>query len=274
MIRSSISIVFLFLLITVNSFAQDYHSYENSVKFGKFLYNTKQYDIAIQEFERAVFLNPKDTLAYLFLFKSYNRTNQFESALKSYDRLFGHLDIKTMPASFGTEYLDGLILNNRLGEGENFVNENIYFEDKPNYRLSLLLMERKWEKANSFTSQNTEVLSRSLMNIVEQSQTIKYKKPALAASMSAIIPGSGKIYAKQWKDGVVSFLLTSLSGWLTYRAFSKYGSKNVYPWIMGAITTGYYSGNIYGSYHAAKNYNNQREHELTSKVRDILLSDY
>ncbi len=274
MIRLNISITFLFVLTVVNSFAQDYYNHDNSARFGKFLYNTKQYDIAAQEFERAVFLHPKDTLSYLFLFKSYCRTNHFESALDSYRRLYGILDVEVMPKEFGAEYIDGLISNKRYKEGEDFLNRNRFFSDKPDYILGLQLIQKDWEGANLFVSRNTGILNKSLVNIVRESNMITYKKPILAASMSAIFPGSGKVYSKQWKDGVVSFLLTSLSGWLTYRAFKNYGSKNVYPWAMGAITAGYYSGNIYGSFQAAKKYNQRQEDELTTKARNILLPDY
>lgn len=274
MTRSNISFTFLLALIFANSFGQDYHNFENSVRFGKFLYNTNQYEIAIQEFERAVFLNPSDTSTYLFLFKSYNRNNQFESALKTYKRLFGKLDIEAMPKEFGTEYLHNLILNNQYEKGGFFLENNRYFINKSNYNLGLQIVKGNWEGAYLLCKETNQPLNQSLLNIIDQNRAIKYKKPVFAASMSAIIPGSGKFYAKKWKDGVVSFLLTSISGWLTYRAFIKYGDKNIYPWAMGAITTGYYSGNIYGSYQAAKKYNNAKEHELTSKARDILLSDF
>ena len=37
----------------------------------------------------------------------------------------------------------------------------------------------------------------------------KRKKPALAGVMSGIVPGLGRIYAKDTKDGIFSFIFVS-----------------------------------------------------------------
>ena len=92
--------------------------------------------------------------------------------------------------------------------------------------------------------------------------------------MSAVIPGSGKMYCGYWGDGLVSLLFSASSAFFSYRAFNKYGTEKVYPWIAGGLAVSYYTGNVYGGYKAAKRYNNNLNNEFTKQTEHILFSDY
>ena len=78
------------------------------------------------------------------------------------------------------------------------------------------------------------------------------KSPALAASLSAVIPGTGRMYAGRWFDG-----LMGLSQFLLYAVATNYAYQN--DWealtaISGGITFIVYGGEIYGAYRTAKYY--------------------
>ena len=78
------------------------------------------------------------------------------------------------------------------------------------------------------------------------------KSPLLAASLSALIPGAGRMYAGRWFDGVMG-----LSQFLLYVAITNYTYQN--DWkavatISGGITLIVYGGEIYGAYRTAKYY--------------------
>ncbi len=81
---------------------------------------------------------------------------------------------------------------------------------------------------------------------------IRKKSPALAASFSAVIPGSGRMYANRWFDGFMG-----LSQFLLYAAITNYAYQN--DWkaltvISGGVTFIIYGGEIYGAYRTAKYY--------------------
>jgi len=78
------------------------------------------------------------------------------------------------------------------------------------------------------------------------------KSPLLAASFSAFIPGSGRIYADRWFDGIMG-----LSQFLLYSMITNYAyQKNWKPLtvIAGGISFIIYGGEIYGAYRTAKYY--------------------
>lgn len=76
---------------------------------------------------------------------------------------------------------------------------------------------------------------------------VKKKSPFLAALMSAIIPGSGKIYAGKRGQGIASFLQSTVAGIQAYEGYKKGGIKSPRFIIYGGLFTVFYIGNIWGS---------------------------
>jgi len=96
----------------------------------------------------------------------------------------------------------------------------------------------------------------------------------LASLISVIVPGAGKMYCGYWGDGALSFLFSASSTFFTIRGFNKYGSKSVYPWIIGGLAVSYYSANIYGGATSAIRYNTNIDHTFIHETEEILYSDY
>ncbi len=92
-----------------------------------------------------------------------------------------------------------------------------------------------------------------LIDPVHLPQPVKLKKsPALAVSLSAAIPGTGRMYAGRWFDGFMG-----LSQFLLYAAITNYAYQNdweVLTAISGGVTFIIYGGEIYGAYRTAKYY--------------------
>ncbi len=88
------------------------------------------------------------------------------------------------------------------------------------------------------------------------------KSPALAGVLSAVIPGSGKMYAGRFKDGLFSLALVGLCGVVAYEGFHHSGWKSVQGILFGSLAFGFYGGNIYGSVLAAHQDNLAREKQI------------
>ncbi len=79
------------------------------------------------------------------------------------------------------------------------------------------------------------------------------KRPWIAATLSAFVPGLGKGYLGRWGDGIYSFLLTVGSAALAYHHFR---SGHKWPtYLYGSLAAFFYAGNVYGSWIAAKEFN-------------------
>lgn len=79
------------------------------------------------------------------------------------------------------------------------------------------------------------------------------KSPLLAALFSAFIPGAGKIYTGRASDGLYSLLLNGVLGYLVYNSYKH--ERKISFYLYSAAFLFMYTGNIYGSYLAAKQFN-------------------
>lgn len=175
-------------------------------------------------------------------------------------------------SAFGQEYYKLLIQTNRYNDANQFLSQKEYFKEKPDMELSVYILQKDWKTAAIYRDENQLRINKSLSEIVDKGLLIKKKSPLLAGIFSAIIPGTGKVYSGRWKDGVISFLMTTSAGLVAIRGIKK-DKSNVYPWAMGTLSMVYYTGNIYGSAQTAKKINKTKEDELVNQVRDFILRD-
>ena len=119
--------------------------------------------------------------------------------------------------------------------------------------------------------ENKTIVADDLLTSLERELAVySPKKQAVAVALSAIVPGLGKAYARQYGDAVFSFAVTSSLAALTaYTVYSE-GALSWKPWVYGASAGIFYSANLYGSAQAATRYNETHEKILKSKVDEIL----
>ena len=75
----------------------------------------------------------------------------------------------------------------------------------------------------------------------------KDKSPWLAGAMSAVIPGSGKIYAGDLRSGVSTFLIVGALGAMAAESWAKLGIKDWRTITLSSLFGIFYTANIYGS---------------------------
>ncbi len=73
------------------------------------------------------------------------------------------------------------------------------------------------------------------------------KSPLLAAALSMVVPGLGRVYLGRWPDGLLSFLLVGTTAALAAQGFYEEGRGSVRGWILGGVAALLYAGNVYGS---------------------------
>jgi tetratricopeptide (TPR) repeat protein len=270
MIPLRTKILLLFLITSLNSFSQDFYDHDNSFKFGEYLYQSNQNDLAVREFERCVFLKPDDRKSFLYLFKIYRQSNDFSKAIASYSKYSDGSGFTTMDQEFGSEYFKLLVQNNKFSDAKLFIDSNSNFNQNIDLKISTHLLNKEWKEAYVLNYKNNNQINSTLTDITNKSQALKNRSQALAAIFSAIIPGSGKVYAGRWKDGLISFLMTSTTTFIAVKGLRK-NPNSFYPWAMGTLSVVYYTGNIYGSANAVYKRNKQKEDELVNKTRDFIL---
>ena len=88
--------------------------------------------------------------------------------------------------------------------------------------------------------------------VIQSSISGSRKSPLLAGLMSAILPGSGRIYAGRTLDGIMGMWMMYLVGNSAYNAFKK--ERPIAGPIFGTAAGFLYLGEVYGGWRAAKNH--------------------
>ena len=83
--------------------------------------------------------------------------------------------------------------------------------------------------------------------LLRRYEALPRKSPLLAAALSMIVPGLGRVYLGRWPDGLLSFLLVGTTAALAAQGFYQEGQGSVRGWILGGVAALLYAGNVYGS---------------------------
>lgn len=124
----------------------------------------------------------------------------------------------------------------------------------------------------TYTSYNLAQRERILDSAFYSLSAYKSKSPWLAASLSALIPGLGKIYAGHIGEGVGAFLTVGSFAALTAENWHRDGLGNWKTIVFGCLGTLFYIGNIYGSAISVKlSYDQYHESQQISILYNIHL---
>jgi hypothetical protein len=270
--------LFSVFLMQGTIYSQNLLDYPNSLKYADYLYKTNQYKLAAVEFERVVFLEPNDTLSKLKLVRSYRYLKDYSTARKKIENFFSN-SLADVPEEFSVEYIKNLLYENQFQKTSGFLqtNKKINSAVKIEYQLGIYIMQCQWAESRRFADKHMDILDKTencnkLNNLITVGLHANYKSPLLAGSLSAIVPGSGKVYCGKWKDAIYSFLFVTASSWLTYKSFDNKGF-NFGGVVLGSFALTFYSANIYGSVKSAKVYNQKINQSLKIEAEDILLND-
>lgn len=270
------NLLFIFLSIQAGSYSQNIFDLSNSVKYADYLYKSHEYELASREFERILFMDSTNENVALQLVRSYRLSENYNSAISRI--IVRYPDVYKMPQKWNLEYLNILIKKNLYYESLEFLAENInvHVNDALFYKSVAYCLSDEWDEAHKLLSSTVieEKKLNELKSIVIQRDKTEIKSVPLALGLSAIIPGLGKVYSGNWKDGIFSFVIVGISVFQTYRGFSKNGINSKYGWIYLTLGSGFYIGNIYGSGKAVNKRNKEFNHKYSHEVKNLFNTSY
>lgn len=270
-------LLFFFFVICNTGFTQDLFSAENSKKFARYLFSTQQYKLAANEYERILNITPTDTSMFEGLIKTYRLGDICQTSFKNLEVL----NVKKFFSNnqIASEYLK-LSLACNCCNHENYFAEAISKVDSKSrvfYKLGFFVFNEEKDSIISFANINQKLIESEYPTVysgIYALEQFRGKKPAVAATMSALIPGSGKAYTGYWGDAVMSFIFVSSNAWLSYKGFNRKGINSVNGWIFGSISMGFYFGNIWGSARAAKTYNKLEYEILYNETQNSIYNHF
>ncbi len=279
-LSNKLKFLLLIFALTLLSFAkaQDLRDHEHTLKFADYLFKTQQFTLASEEYERAVYQDSTNSKALLKLLQSYRYSEKFGIAKQRFNYFFGD-SLYNIRVDFAEEYVKQAILRNEFKSTFEYLEKNnsLPNDKKETYQLGSVLLQKKWDDAFTYALKHpvtNEKKNADLHVIAFNAKQLKYKKPFVAALFSTIVPGTGKMYTKNWKDGVISLLFVGVNAWQAYRGFDQYGEKSVYGWVFASISTSFYLGNIFGSHKSAKKYNKKLDDEVYHNTWHLMVDDF
>jgi uncharacterized protein YihD (DUF1040 family) len=270
--KSGISLLIFLAIAAPTLPSQNIYDHDHSREFARYLMVTQQYNLAAGEWERVLFLNPADTAARLNLVKSYRLSGQPE---KGWSNLNAWNPAGSLTNDFAREAIQ---LTFNLNDFQSFRSvmersAGLPEPERDNYYLGAWLLEGQWAVPRAIRKADPAWIdgaNRPLLDLYDKTGSIRYKSPAAATALSAVIPGLGKIYSHDWKDGLFSLLFVGTNVWQSYRGFSRNGIESVTGWIFGALAAGFYTANLFGSWKSASDYNHNQIDLIRHEAESLL----
>lgn len=253
--------LFLLIVICVQiSVCQNLNSISNINDFADYLYCTKDYVRAIEEYKKILNFHHEDSIIYKIACSYLNLNNYSEAEEK-----FLKLNNSLLRKKSEIQLLKIKFLKNDF----NFFSNSADTSDK-NFesefkKLGLLSSLKNNLKINkSFLDEFENGHRISLSNFIIEKDEMQLKSPFIAGVLSTLIPGSGKIYTSFYEDGIFSFIVVNLFGFLSYDNFSS--NHSFRGWLFAAAASFFYAGNIYGSIASAQIYNSKMNLDFNSNL--------
>jgi hypothetical protein len=264
--------IILFFLITSIPFAQkiDFNSPHNIKSFAEHLFCEKDYLRAIDEYEKYLTFENDDAIkfkiasGYFFMHDYKNAIQKFKNFPPESDFYF-NAQLEILKSQFLKN--DSLAFYKMAGDIISS-NSNISLNALKLKNVSFLLNGRSLPSKMKFLSPFEDSSKIRVSELYEWKVNPPYKSEVVSGILSAIIPGAGKIYTKEYGDGITAFILTGLLGYLAYRNFEN--DHNFRAWIFAGTGALFYAGNIYGSVASAQIYNARINFEFKDGVKLFL----
>lgn len=246
--------------------AQDLYDLSHTVRYADYLRRDGRYEAAQIEYRRALGLAPRDSTLLFGLMRSYRLGAQPGAALlvaRDY-----HPDTAATPVLITEEYLQAL-LDMRLHMAAYRTAGVLPPTRRFHWHMGTLLLEERRREARAHLDASP-FDGATWEPLVVRSEGTRHKKPWLATALSAVVPGTGRMYAGRWADGGFSLLNVGIFTWQAYRGFNRRGTRSFYGWFNAFFGVSFYIGNLYGSHRAAVIYNETQYQRIADDVELLL----
>jgi len=238
--------ILVYFLFTIPLLAQQ--SPANDSVFVEYLLEKKYYNDALK------WTQHRQTLPYFRGLAFYNQL-QLDSAIRYFEQVpFSHPNHAKAKflEGFGHTYLKHYPLANQVLQQVNTA-DSLQIALRNFQMAGIALLSRDIPRFGSLQKQFSGqyfAFSQEEENLSEHFKLIenhRRKSPLMAGVLSAVVPGSGKIYAGKTGQGIIAFIQNLALGLQAYEAYRRDGWKSPRFLVYGGLFTFFYVGNIWGS---------------------------
>jgi len=267
--------VIFFLMLFSWALRVSADSADDLLGFANHLFEQQDFYRAITEYERFVYLYPESEkipdVKYQIAM-SYFHGQQFEPALTRFEALRGgKMDLQSTFRMADVYYEQGKYRNALLMlEPLKRQDETQAVQDMGHFYSGLCylqlaepgLAEQSFLNIPESSPKRREALA--LEKETENYHDLKQKKPWLAGTLSAVLPGAGQFYNERPRDAFFAFTLNAVLIWATVESFDN--EQYVTGGLLGIIELGWYLGTVYNAVGGAHKYNDRQKKGFMEKI--------
>lgn len=263
---------------------------EIQLKLADSFMDEHEYYRAVTELKKFIILFPSSSRTDTVLFKlgtAYYHGDEFEPAIKAFSSVTARYPQSNYSPQAG--YYIGLCewRLNRLDEAlTDFMLVASRYPTSPDapqslQSASMVAFDQKdivksreimGQLQASYPERRDAAKTEKALALLDDKQLLPRKSPAVAALLSALIPGAGHIYAGHYGDGMTSFFLNGL--FIAGTVIAAQQENYAVAGVIGGIGLPFYLGNIYGAANAATKWNITIRKELRGEISVLLNSPF
>lgn len=240
----------------------------NIKKFADYLYCSGDYLRAALEYERYSAFCENDTTKFKIALSNskianFNKAFEIFNSFNRKSLLYSYAEMESNKILF--QQKEYYLLRNNFDKTDSLKIFKFSNNLKKLYYFSYLLTNQPLPPIDEFLSAFQGPEMPKLKYFYEWKTSPPYKSAWIAAILSAIIPGLGKVYADEYADGITAFLATAS---LSYLSYSDFKAGHIFRgWLFGGLAAGFYAGNIYGSIASTQIYNVKIQYDFENSLK-------
>lgn len=250
----------------------------DELQFIDYLINNREFDDALVLLRQPELLTKAnaeqtDSIHYLLGWTFYNM-KQLDSSIVYFKRIN-----QSSPVYVKASYYKAfeLLYSGRYEEAEQAISV-LPAQDSLQQELRLFqqsigyLLQKKYTLFDSAAAQFTytnfacATEQKNLFTYRDELKKVKQRSPVLAGVFSAVLPGSGKLYAGYKGQAIATLMPCVVFGAVAVENYIKDGPKDAKFIAAASVFSIFYVGNIWGSVMSVKTIRTQRNNEIYNSI--------
>ncbi len=255
--KSTVKLGILWLMIFNLQFKTNSQNLEQTIEFADNQFALQNYQLAVKEYQRALFFSKGKNLDYLYqqIAHSYFINRQFDQAIYFYElsykttkndsikneRIFNKSQCHLLKGDYKNSIYELMNLPDSL---------TVYFFDRRNFYFAVSYFgTEEFEKSESYfltlLPENEKDGRAEIYKLFHTKKNLYRPNPNSAKILSMFLPGSGQMYTGDVKNSLNSLLITGsfvMLGILMAQEYSVFDAVlTALPWFMRYHKGGYLS---------------------------------
>lgn len=272
--RTIFLIFFLIMLLTCNypTIAE-----ESPLTLADHFIKMGNHDAAITEYKRFLFFHPDDTRTaevYHKIGHAYREQSLWQDAIIAMRNAVLHASEKDTKSEYQLNLAVTLIASKNYDLARlELIKVSIRNPSGPLYKRAVFLQavafiyQFRWEDAQEALQDYTS--DETLGTLFNSAINLPRKSTRIAKVLSSILPGTGQIYAGNWKGGLNALILNSALGYVAVDGILDQNYVDAFMWTYYVLFR-YYRGNVFRAGQSVDEFNDNTSRRAADNILNRL----